>query len=53
MGEGSINDLREVYGRLLEALDPGLEGFEVHELHVVAEGICAECAGQNSGREES
>jgi Fe2+ or Zn2+ uptake regulation protein len=34
----------EVYTRLLEALGPGSGGFEVHELHAVAEGICAKCA---------
>lgn len=34
----------EVYPRLLEALGPGSGGFQVHELHVVAEGICAGCA---------
>src|ERR671916_3144063 len=34
----------EVYTRLLEALGPGSGGFEVHELHAVAEGTCAKCA---------
>ena len=33
----------EVYPRLLEALSPGSGSFEVHQLHVVAEGVCAEC----------
>jgi Fe2+ or Zn2+ uptake regulation protein len=35
----------EVGRRLLEALSVGSEGFEVRELHVVARGICARCAG--------
>lgn len=30
--------------RLFEALNAGSDGFEVHELHVVAKGICAGCA---------
>jgi Fe2+ or Zn2+ uptake regulation protein len=32
--------------RLLEALNAGSGGFEVHELHVTARGICAGCARQ-------
>jgi len=34
----------EVGRRLLEALNAGSGGFEVHELHVAARGICAGCA---------
>lgn len=34
----------EVGHRLLEALDAGSGGFEVHDLSVVARGICAACA---------
>ncbi len=36
----------EVGRQLLEALNDGSGGFEVHELHVVAEGICARCTGE-------
>lgn len=36
----------EVGDRLLEALSAGSGGFEVHELHVVAEGLCAGCAAR-------
>ncbi len=32
--------------RLYEALNAGSGGFEVHELHAVAKGTCAGCAGQ-------
>lgn len=34
----------KVSRRLLEALNAGSGGFEVHELHVAARGICAGCA---------
>jgi Fe2+ or Zn2+ uptake regulation protein len=34
----------EVGRRLLEALDAGSGGFEVHELHATARGICTGCA---------
>lgn len=30
--------------QLFEALNAGSNDFDVHELHVVAEGICARCA---------
>ena len=36
----------EIGSLLLEVLDAGTEGFEVHKLHVVAEGLCAGCAAQ-------
>ena len=36
----------EVGRQLLEALNAGSRGFEVHELHVAARGICPECARQ-------
>ncbi|MDP8926394.1 MAG: transcriptional repressor, partial [Actinomycetota bacterium] len=36
----------EVGRQLLEALKAGSGGFEVHELHVAARGICAGCARQ-------
>jgi Fur family peroxide stress response transcriptional regulator len=35
--------------RLLGALKAGSGSFEVRELHVVARGVCAECAGQERG----
>jgi Fe2+ or Zn2+ uptake regulation protein len=40
----------EVGRRLLEAFGAGSEGFEVRELHVVARGMCRECAGQRGGK---
>jgi Fe2+ or Zn2+ uptake regulation protein len=36
----------EVGRQLLEALNAGSGGFEVHELHVAARGMCAGCARQ-------
>jgi Fe2+ or Zn2+ uptake regulation protein len=36
----------EVTSGLLAALAAGSEGFEVRELHVVARGMCVECAGR-------
>ncbi len=36
----------EVGRQLLEALNAGSGGFEVHELHVAARGICPGCARQ-------
>src|SRR4051794_21484359 len=39
----------EVGHQLLEALNAGSGGFAVHELHAVAKGICAGCAGQAEG----
>lgn len=39
----------EVGRHLLEALNTGSGGFEVHDLHVVAKGTCAGCAGQGEG----
>lgn len=32
--------------RLLDALSAEARGFEVHELHTVARGICAKCAAR-------
>jgi len=43
----------EVGRRVLEALDAGSGGFEVRELHVVARGTCAACAGQGESEAES
>lgn len=40
----------EVGRRLLEAFGAGSEGFEVRELHVVARGMCRDCAGQRGGK---
>jgi Fur family peroxide stress response transcriptional regulator len=34
----------EVSRRVFEALNAGSEGFEIHELHVVAKGVCTGCA---------
>ena len=35
--------------RLFETLDAGSRGFQVRELHVVARGLCAECAEKERG----
>ncbi len=39
----------EVGQRLLETLVEGSGGFEAHELHVVAKGLCAACAHSGEG----
>ncbi len=39
----------EVGRRMMEALDADAGGFVVRELHVMARGICAECAGGGEG----
>lgn len=36
--------------QMLEALSAGSGGFEVRELHAVARGLCAGCAGQGEGK---
>lgn len=38
----------EVGRRIMGALDTDPGGFEVRELHVMARGICAECAGEGA-----
>jgi Fe2+ or Zn2+ uptake regulation protein len=44
---GSISHPEPEVGRqLLEAMNTRSGGFEVHELHVAARGICAGCARQ-------
>ncbi|MGI9048731.1 MAG: Fur family transcriptional regulator [Rubrobacteraceae bacterium] len=40
----------EVGRRLIEVLGAGSTGFEVHRLHVVAEGLCPKCAARDKGR---
>jgi hypothetical protein len=41
-GRGEISHPKpEVGRRVLAALKAGSEGFDVHELHVVAKGVCA------------
>ena len=40
----------EVGRRLVEVLGAGAKGFEVHRLHVVAEGLCPECAARDDGK---
>ncbi|MDQ3636613.1 MAG: transcriptional repressor [Actinomycetota bacterium] len=51
---GSISHLEpEMDLRLLEALRASSTGFEVQELHVVARGTCAACAGQGESEAES
>ena len=41
----------EVGPRLVEALNAGAGTFEVGDLHVVARGLCADCAGREPARE--
>lgn len=36
--------------RMFKALSAGASGFEVRELHAVARGVCAGCAGKEEGR---
>lgn len=45
---GILHPEPEVGRRLIEVLGSGSGGFEVHALHVVAEGLCAKCAARNA-----
>lgn len=49
-GCGEISHPDPAVGRrMFKTLSAGSGGFEVHELHVVARGICARCAGKVGG----